>query len=141
MISELEFPLQKTLQSYRWKDGHINCGNIGGVRDKVAPLRRSVSFFSRRHPWKQKRNYLNGYIRPLLPAPFGVSGLPFGRARCLQFDILGDHFGTPGAPWMAILAPWDRPGKPWQRQVGHKVVRNRMTESTPRVIGVAVGKR
>ena len=75
-------------------------------------------------------------------------GIPF-----LQPGItLGDHFGTSGAPWVrhfgvseapweAILAPRDHPGGPWEQQDGHEVANNRMTESTPRVIGVAVGKR
>ena len=54
-------------------------------------------------------------------------------------------FGRPGAcilaPWGTILAPWGHLGGPWEQQDGHRGVQNQMTESIPRVIGVAVGKR
>ena len=33
-------------------------------------------------------------------------------AWCLDFDILGNHFGTSGTPWGAILAPRDHLGGP-----------------------------
>ena len=33
-------------------------------------------------------------------------------AWCLHFDIPGNHFGTSGAPWGAILAPRDHLGGP-----------------------------
>ena len=44
------------------------------------------------------------------------------RAWCLHFGILGDHFGTSGTPWEAILAP----GGPWEQQDGHEVVNDRI---------------
>ena len=34
------------------------------------------------------------------------------EAWCLHFNIMGDHSGTSGAPWGAILAPRDHPGGP-----------------------------
>ena len=73
-------------------------------------------------------------ISPHFPPlePLGLAKAVIWEARCLHFGTLGDYFGTSGAPWGTILAPRDRPGGPWERQDGHKVVRNRMTESTPR---------
>ena len=31
---------------------------------------------------------------------------------------MGSHFGVSGAPWEAILVPWDHPGGPWEQQDG-----------------------
>ena len=39
---------------------------------------------------------------PSAASPFWLLELPFGGAGCLHFDILGNHFGTSGAPWGAI---------------------------------------
>ena len=36
-------------------------------------------------------------------------------------EHLGGHFGTSGAPWEAILAPRDHPGRPREEQDGHEV--------------------
>ena len=44
----------------------------------------------------------------------------------LDFNILGNNFGTSGAPWGAILAPRDHLGGPWEQQDGHEVVRSRI---------------
>ena len=52
------------------------------------------------------------------------------EACCLHFTTLG-----------TILSAWGHPGGPWEQQEGHVGVRSKMTESTPRVIGVAVGER
>ena len=55
-------------------------------------------------------SYLKGYAlcRRLLLASRGYH---LG-ARCLHFDIFGDHFSTSGTPGGGILAPRDRPGGP-----------------------------
>ena len=73
--------------------------------------------------------------------PIFASREHLGRPFWDVGTTLGSHFGISGAHWGAILAPRDHPGGPWEQQDGHEVVRHRMTESTPRVIGVAVGKR
>ena len=52
--------------------------------------------------------------RPLPPAPFSSSQLPFGR---LGASIL--------APWGTVLAPRKHLGGPWKQQDGHEVVRNK----------------
>ena len=65
---------------------------------------------------------------PYAACPFWLLGSPFRGpgARCLHFDILGDHFSTSGATWGVILAPRDHPGGPWEQQDGHEVANNRI---------------
>ena len=63
---------------------------------------------------------------PSAAGPFWLLGVVIWGARCLHFDILGDHFSIPRAPWGHTLALRDRPGGPWDRQDGHKVVRKRI---------------
>ena len=49
------------------------------------------------------------------------------RKRFWHFgSTLGGNFGTSGAPWEAILAPRDHPGKPWEEQDGHEVANDRI---------------
>ena len=53
-------------------------------------------------------------------------------------------FGRPGASTLVprgILAAWGHLGGPWEQQEGQVGVRNQMTGSILRAIGVAVGKR
>ena len=50
----------------------------------------------------------------------------FYKARWLHFGIMGNHFGTSGAPWGTILASRPNPGWPWEQQDGDEVVRNRI---------------
>ena len=45
----------------------------------------------------------------ILRATPSAAGPFWQGAWCLHFDILGDHFGTSGASWGAILAPWEPP--------------------------------
>ena len=65
--------------------------------------------------------YLKGYAlcRRLLLALRGCHL----RGLCLHFSVPGHHLSTLGAPQRTILAPRDRP---WERQDGHEVVRNRI---------------
>ena len=60
---------------------------------------------------------------PSAAGPSWLLGVAIWGAWCLLFDILGIHFGTSGALWRAILAPWDailelrdHPGGPWEQQ-------------------------
>ena len=61
-------------------------------------------------------------------AILGVQNLSFG-GLLPPFYHPGDHFVR------------GHPGGPWEQQEGHVGVRSKMTESTPRVIGVAGGER
>ena len=54
-------------------------------------------------------------LRPLPPAPFNSSRLPFGR---LAASIL--------APWGTILAAWEHLGAPWEQQDCLEVVQHRI---------------
>ena len=56
----------------------------------------------------------------------GVQSLSIARPGA-SFDYLGDHFVSLGTPERTME--------------GHMGAQDQMTESTPRVIGVAVGKR
>ena len=59
----------------------------------------------------------------------------------VTFGAQNLSFGRPGA---SSLAPWGTMGRSrgtWEDTKGHLGVQTWMTESTPRVIGVAVGKR
>ena len=40
-------------------------------------------------------------------------------------STLGSYFGVSGAPWEAILAPRDHPGRPREQQDGHEVANDR----------------
>ena len=80
--------------------------------------------------------FLSYGLRPLPPAPFGFSGLPFGSLgrSLLTFwepfwhlgSTLGSHFSVSGALWEAILAPRNHPGGPWEKQDGREVANNRI---------------
>ena len=61
---------------------------------------------------------------PSAAGNFWLLGIAIWGAWCLHFDILGDHFGTSGASWGAILAPRDHPGRPGEQQDGLEVVDN-----------------
>ena len=55
-------------------------------------------------------------------APRDHLGEPFWHL----WSTLGGHFGVSGAPWEAILALRDRPGRPWEQQDGNEVANNRI---------------
>ena len=59
---------------------------------------------------------------PSAAGPFRLLGLPFKGARCLHFDILGEHFNTSGEPSGPILAPRGHFGGQWGQQDGFEMV-------------------
>ena len=59
------------------------------------------------------------------------------RIQNLSFGRPGASIFHPGSRCVSL----GRPGGPWEQQERHVGLRRQMTESTPRVIGVAVGKR
>ena len=81
-----------------------------------------------------QRIKLSQGLRPLPPAPFGFSGLPFGGLGVFFFKFwepflapredFGGHFGISGASWDAIWRPQAHPGGPWEQQDGLEVVNN-----------------
>ena len=63
---------------------------------------------------------------PSAAGPFWPLWVASCRARCLHFEILGDHFSTLGAPWGTILAPRGHPGRLWEQQDGLEAVNNKI---------------
>ena len=73
--------------------------------------------------WRFATNAI--FILRAAPSAAGVFwhfGIAIWEARCLHFDIPGNYFNTPGASQRTILAPRDRPGKPWEQQDGLEVI-------------------
>ena len=70
------------------------------------------------------RHFGHGYYYFGCPKPF------VWQAWCLHFSTFGSILAARGHHW-----------GPWEQQEGHLGVQNQVTESTPCVIGVAVGKR
>ena len=71
----------------------------------------------------------------------GASFLTFWEPFWHLGSTSGGQSGFSGQLREAILAPRDHPGGPWEQQDGHEVANDKMTESIPQVIGVAVGRR
>ena len=89
--------------------------------------------------------FLSQGLRPLPPAPFGFSGLPFGGlgASFVTFwerfwhlgSSLGWHFDISGTPWDVILAPRDQCGRPWEQQDGFEVSNNMIFDDFGMMLG------
>ena len=76
---------------------------------------------------------LKGYASAAVLAP----RIAICEAWRLHFNISGNHFGTSGEPWGAILAPRGRPGGPWEQQDGLEVVLYRILYDLGVILGLA----
>ena len=74
---------------------------------------------------------------PSAAGPFWLLRIAVLEPWCFLFDrsTLASHFGISGAPWDAILAPRDHPGRPWEQQDGFEVVNNRIFGDFGMILG------
>ena len=64
--------------------------------------------------------------RPPAAGSFYFLVVTIWDCRCFHFGIVGDRFGTSGAPCGTILAPRGHLGGPWEQQDGFEVADNRI---------------
>ena len=92
----------------------------------IMPLTIWQNIFTTYFAWKVSKqfNQCLSILRttPSATSPFGLLGVAGWEARCLHFEVLGNHFRTSGTPWGTMLAYQHHAGGPWEQQDGFEIV-------------------